>query len=521
MTDVLTPSQRSYNMSQIRSKNTGPEKLVFEKLDDLGLCFQKHYPLVSKPDVVFPEHKIALFVDGEFWHGKYLNKIKGRLSPYWIEKITNNKARDRKNRAILRKNGWTIVRIWDDDLKKDPDKEINKLLKEISEKKTHQKIKDTNKSRFCLFSFFSGIGFLDLGFENAGFSVDFVNELVPSFLRAYKYARKDMDTNEPEFGYYQGGINELVNSGNDKKLQDFAKSARKKGKVVGFIAGPPCPDFSVGGKNRGKNGERGRLSATYIEIIKIQNPDFFVFENVRGLFRTKKHREFYDQLKKDLHKKDYITTERLINALEYGAPQDRERIILIGFKRSLLKTIGFNLNKSMNELPEGAFPWNRFSSYRKDAIFSLPWPSTDRFIENSRIKCPREIIPELTVEHWFKQNSVKNHPNSVNCFTPKAGLVKFKSIDEGSVSKKSFKRLHRWRYSPTVAYGNNEVHLHPYKPRRINAAEALALQSLPKEFELPPGMTLTEMFKAIGNGVPFLAANAIAKSISDFIGDSK
>ena len=91
------------------------------------------------------------------------------------------------------------------------------------------------------------------------------------------------------------------------------------------------------------------------------------------------------------------------------------------------------------------------------------------------------------------------------------------TIEEGDVSKKSYKRLHRWRYSPTVAYGNNEVHLHPYKERRLSAAEAMALQTLPKDFELPADMSLTDKFKTIGNGVPFLLANGIAKTIDDFL----
>ena len=90
-------------------------------------------------------------------------------------------------------------------------------------------------------------------------------------------------------------------------------------------------------------------------------------------------------------------------------------------------------------------------------------------------------------------------------------------IDEGDDSKKSYKRLHRWRYSPTVAYGNNEVHLHPYKTRRLSAAEALSLQTLPKEFVLPPEMTLTDKFKTIGNGVPYVLSSGIAKTIRDFM----
>lgn len=120
------------------------------------------------------------------------------------------------------------------------------------------------------------------------------------------------------------------------------------------------------------------------------------------------------------------------------------------------------------------------------------------------------------MQYWFKKNDVENHQNSDDYFIPHA-IECFLSIAEGDVSKKSFKRLHRWRYSPTVAYGNNEVHLHPYKLRRLSVAEALALQSLPKEFEIPQSLSKSEMFKTIGNGVPFLLANGIAKSIRDFL----
>ena len=82
---------------------------------------------------------------------------------------------------------------------------------------------------------------------------------------------------------------------------------------------------------------------------------------------------------------------------------------------------------------------------------------------------------------------------------------KFVSIAEGDTSKKSFKRLHRWRYSPTAAYGNNEVHLHPYQPRRISIAEALSIQSLPVWFEVLPTLSLSASLNG-WNGVPYLLA---------------
>lgn len=99
----------------------------------------------------------------------------------------------------------------------------------------------------------------------------------------------------------------------------------------------------------------------------------------------------------------------------------------------------------------------------------------------------------------------------------KAYSDKFNIIDEGDISGKSFKRLHRWRFSPTAAYGNNEVHLHPYKPRRLSVREVMRIQSVPDKFELPNSMTLSSKFKTISNGVPVVLAKEIAQSISNFI----
>ena len=104
-------------------------------------------------------------------------------------------------------------------------------------------------------------------------------------------------------------------------------------------------------------------------------------------------------------------------------------------------------------------------------------------------------------------------------FKPKAGLKRFLTVDEGDDSRKSYKRLHRYRYSPTACYGNNEVHLHPTEARRISVAEALAIQTAPKEFALPHTMTLTAAFKTIGNGVPVIMAEGLAKMIRDKINE--
>lgn len=356
-----------------------------------------------------------------------------------------------------------------------------------------------------VFSFFSGSGFLDLGFEDAGFIVDFVNEFSPSFSKAYKYARARLGIAEPRFGYSKDVNEFLVNRATE--LKQYILSDKEEGALVGFIGGPPCPDFSVAGKQRGRDGDNGKLSQSYIDLICTQQPDFFLFENVKGLWRTAKHRAYYEELKTKLSEY-YDLTDRLCNSLEFGAPQDRDRILLFGINKATAKKSGLKI---------GSFDWDKYRIFNVQDVKAMAWPDTDTFLPEYCRKPPVNIPMELTVEYWFQKNEVERHPNSVDYFKPRAGIVRMQTIPEGDVSKKSYKRIHRWRYSPTVAYGNNEVHLHPYKERRLSAAEALALQTLPKEFCLPPEMSLSDKFKTIGNGVPFVLARGIALTIKDFL----
>lgn len=370
-----------------------------------------------------------------------------------------------------------------------------------------------------IFSFFSGTGFLDLGFELSGFNIAYVSEIHSPFLAAYRYSRQCLNLPSPRYGFQEGQEANIINLTRGKTalcLGDLIKDCHRMNELVGFIGGPPCPDFSIGGKNRGQEGDNGKLSACYVQLICQHQPDLFLFENVKGLWSTQKHRNFFEQLKCQLIEAGYILTERLINSLEYGVAQNRDRIILIGFRNNLIQDLGINFIGKDNSLLE-CFPWEKYVIYSKSQVFSCPWPTTHLFKEDSIIPCPEHIPQELTVEYWFQKNDVLNHPNAQHFFKPRAGIKRFESVDEGDDSKKSYKRLHRWRYSPTACYGNNEVHLHPYKARRLSVAEALAIQSLPKDFVLPDHISLSNMFKTIGNGVPYLASKALALTIADFL----
>ena len=201
-----------------------------------------------------------------------------------------------------------------------------------------------------------------MGFEKAGYKTLFVNEYRPAFLAAYKHARERLKIDEPEFGYFEGDVSKVVA---EKKawLSGRVAEARKGGSLVGFVGGPPCPDFSMV-ERTGVAKVRVKLSHTYVELILQQKPDFFLFENVKGLWQTKRHREFYEELKAQLQRGSYVTTERLINSIDYAAPQDRPRIILIGFRKGLVEDLGIKVSAKSRELPEGSFAWNTKPSTR-------------------------------------------------------------------------------------------------------------------------------------------------------------
>lgn len=367
-----------------------------------------------------------------------------------------------------------------------------------------------------IFSFFSGAGFLDLGFELEGhYNIVFVNEFHQAFNKVYQFAREQMNLPQPQFGHHVEDITHYTDGKHQEKLDSLIDlvNKSKQSQITGFIGGPPCPDFSVAGKNRGRDGDNGRLSGTYANLICKCQPDFFLFENVKGLYRTARHRAFFEELKNQFRSNGYCLTEKLINSLEYGAPQDRDRIILIGFHKDAIDRL--RLPVTGQELQ--GFLWDKNKVYDLDQIKNVCWPTVNPYKEGVITPMPDGVIKELTVQFWWNKNDVANHPNANMYFKPRAGLHRFQTKDEGDVERKCYKRLHRWRYSPTAAYGNNEVHIHPYLPRRISVAEALAIQSLPANFILPQDISLTDAFKTVGNGVPFMAARAIASSIYSFV----
>jgi DNA mismatch endonuclease (patch repair protein) len=138
MADVFSKKKRSEAMSLIRSKNTKPEialrKLLSSALYPKGYRYRLHYAkLPGKPDVAFVSKKVVAFVDGSFWHGYRMKKGQRLSKKYWRPKIENNMKRDARVNARLRKSGWKVLRIWEHDLKKNPDRVLGRIKRALGE----------------------------------------------------------------------------------------------------------------------------------------------------------------------------------------------------------------------------------------------------------------------------------------------------------------------------------------------------------------------------------------------------
>ena len=118
---LLDPSNRSAVMASIRSKNTKPELIAFLELRRRGVRFQRHYDNApGKPDIAKPRKKIAVFVDGDFWHGRELDRVVSKYgeASSWVVKLRRNIERDLQQEESLRSRGWIVLRVWESDLRR-------------------------------------------------------------------------------------------------------------------------------------------------------------------------------------------------------------------------------------------------------------------------------------------------------------------------------------------------------------------------------------------------------------------
>ena len=356
-------------------------------------------------------------------------------------------------------------------------KAIAVRLKEILEgKENNGKIIDL----FC------GCGGLSFGFEKAGFDIALAIDMWKDAVATYNHNHKkpvakciDIHTLTAEY------------------LQETAAD----GKIVGIIGGPPCQGYSTVG-TRDINDPRNHLYKEYCRVVETVRPDFFVIENVKGL-TTLSGGAFRDDIIDRFGKLGYKVTYQIVNAADYGVPQNRHRVFFVGLKDK-----------------EFVFPdvlTEKLTT--KDAISDLPYINNDNGLEKEfRYTMP----PKNEYQRMMRANSknVKNHQITVHSeqtvniisMIPDGGKIKDLPEEYWNIRKynKAFERMSSTRPSNTVDTGHrNYFH---YEENRIpTVRENARLQSFPDNFEFLG--TKTSQYKQVGNAVPPLLAYAIAKAI--------
>ncbi len=119
MGDMFSREKRRAIMTAVKSTNTKVELMVFRHLRQRKIYFQKHYKrALGNPDIALPRKKKAVFIDGDFWHGRDYTDVLSRYGPdhYWTKKIARNLERDKINREQLIETGWKVCQVWESDL---------------------------------------------------------------------------------------------------------------------------------------------------------------------------------------------------------------------------------------------------------------------------------------------------------------------------------------------------------------------------------------------------------------------
>lgn len=323
------------------------------------------------------------------------------------------------------------------------------------------KIKGKNK-KYTVASLFSGCGGLDLGFVG-GFEV-----------LGKKYSKRNFDlvwSNDFDKNacltfekYFKKPIvcGDIVNILSGTYPDLFAPKMPKSADIV--IGGFPCQDFSLAGKRKGFGTKRGNLYQSMVETVKRLKPAIFIAENVKGLLSMNDGGAI-ETIKRDFAKLGYTVEYKLHHVADFGVPQNRERVIIVG------------TNKSKN-LPPFVFP---APTHKKDEWVSIGEAISD--LENK------------------KEGAAPNHYWSM--------AKMFEGTQGNSIVKKD-------KIAPTMRsehHGNIEWHWNT--KRRLSAREAARIQTFPDDFIFHP--STSSAYKQIGNAVPPVFGWHLAKAVEEFL----
>ena len=395
--------------------------------------------------------------------------------------------------------------------------------------------------KFKVVSLFSGCGGLDLGFIKAGFEVIWANDFFPDAVETYK-----------------------KNIGDHIVLGDITKipSSEIPDNFDILLGGFPCQGFSIANKNRSMDDERNFLYREMLRIVKDKKPSFFLAENVKGLL-SMHDGKIVEMIVKDFKKLGYKVDYKIVNSADYGVPQQRERILImgnrIGVKNEFPKPSHADNNSSQITLTKSKLKphvtvkdatehladlWISYNPIIKDGrkIYNHIARTNvhDKFWGRKHKVNQHEVCDYLkywrnkkgistkkvdeyfgykhTAGHWFRKDNNSGSIPNVDDWWKLKELLGFddkfdKKVTELELKEIKFEqslRINNWdRPSDTITATGPEIH--PNKKRRMSVRECAIIQTFPDNFKFEG--SLGNMYKQIGNAVPVLLGEKVARTI--------
>lgn len=366
---------------------------------------------------------------------------------------------------------------------------------------------------------FAGCGGLSLGMEQAGFTTAFANEINESLFETYLFNRE-----LPNDSYFKGDINEL-NKNLDKYKIKFADTDLVCG-------GPPCQGFSMANRQRIIDDPRNNLYKAFLEFLKFVKPKFFVIENVKGM--SKKIDEIVENLTEYLGA-EYVFSWSLLNAKNFGLPQNRERFFIIGNRLNIDVDNLFKEIKA-NKLNE--------TFVLKDAICDLPELKANNTKNNTKIE--NKFVGYFETEYLNKKSKYAdfinngnkitklynhknryNNPRDIEIFNllPQGCNSLHKSIEHimpyksrNHIFKDKYYKLNENEVCKTITSHMKfdcNMYIHPNQARGLSPREAARVQTFPDYYVFKG--TPNNWYAQIGNAVPVKIAEFIGKEIIKYL----
>lgn len=332
---------------------------------------------------------------------------------------------------------------------------------------------------------FCGVGGLSLGFEQAGFEVVSAVDMWKDAIITYNHNRKNKVAKV-----------ETVEDFNVNELPDIVKSMH----ITGIIGGPPCQGFSTVGR-REIDDPRNKMYIEFYKAVKMAMPDFFVIENVKGMLTLNKGAFVKDLIERfGPNGLGYNINYKLLNAAEYGIPQNRYRVFYVGIKGKAF------------EFPK---PFD-YVLTAKDGISDLEGSTNEKYGSEPQNDFQKAMRGNM--ERPLNQDYTSHTDQTIRIISqvPDGGNIRDLPREVWEVRKynKAFERMGTFKPSNTIDTGHRN-YFHYSEPRIPTVRESARIQSFPDDFEIVG--TRGSQYKQVGNAVPPMLAKIIADKIKKLL----